>query len=177
MPNWPAIREHLGLTKNAKPDRIRNAIIRSQFVGGEDLMTALESVDRLTKRLKDSGHPHQAHAAESALRELQRLRDMMHDAASVWIERFGDSEELSKTSRQWQVGDTYYQACGEMHGKEWDLCAYAEECRTKAEAQENADQWFGGLTKIEQRYAKAYVLRYRIVEIDEDGSIGYAESY
>ena len=88
MPNWPAIRESLGVTKNAKPDRIRNAIIRQQFVGGEDLMTSLESVDRLTRRLKDSGHPHQAAAAEAALRELQRIRDMMHDAASEWIDRF-----------------------------------------------------------------------------------------
>ncbi len=88
MANWPAIRAHLGLGNSAKMHRLRNAIIDRYYVGGSDLLESLELVDRLQRRLNDSGHPHQASAAADALRALQRVRDIMHDATSQWIDDF-----------------------------------------------------------------------------------------
>ena len=80
-------------------------------------------------------------------------------------------------SKTWNIGDTYYRACGQMNGMNWDLGDYAEECLTEAEAEENAAEWFGWLSKSEQRFAKIYVLRFRVLGLDDDGTIGASETY
>lgn len=53
-----------------------NRAIRAEMVGGDDLLDALERVDRLTRRLKDFGHPGVTEAT-AALEQLRALKELM----------------------------------------------------------------------------------------------------
>jgi hypothetical protein len=98
-----------------------------------------------------------------------------HDLAAA----FGlDAADFAKDDAAgWNVGDTYYIASGELHGRPWDLGELGEECRTEDEAKENAGQWLSDLTEQEKKHATVFTGRFRITAIDDDGSIGCAESY
>ena len=61
-----------------------NAAIRAEMVGGDDLLDALERVDRLVQRLRDRQLAG-VDEAQAAMDRLQSLRDIM---ANIVIERY-----------------------------------------------------------------------------------------
>jgi len=77
----------------------------------------------------------------------------------------------------WKVGDKYYAASGEMSGRPWDLAERGVECRTRAEAQRNADDWFDSLTPNERKYANVYVIRWQIDAVEDDGTIAAGHTF
>lgn len=72
----------------------------------------------------------------------------------------------------YKVGDFYYQASAILNGINWDMDATPQP--TEELAQAEADDWMAWLSHRERPYARTYVNRYRVVEIDEDGGIACA---
>ena len=72
----------------------------------------------------------------------------------------------------WQVGDTAWLAGGILKGLEWDI--ESEYRETEAEAQDDATGWLSWLSKDEREHAQTYVREYRILDLENDGSIGTA---
>lgn len=68
----------LGLREGASTRQAYNAAIRKMQVGGDDLLDALNLVDRLYVRLKERDLPGQREA-KMALDSLVQLRDLMDE--------------------------------------------------------------------------------------------------
>lgn len=63
--------------KNVRRDEAIKRAIRTELVGGEDLLDALQLVNRVRVRLQDKSLPgvQEAKTAETALRELRELME------------------------------------------------------------------------------------------------------
>lgn len=70
------IKAALGLREGASGRQVENAAIRDWCVGGDDLLDAMEKVNRLATRLRERGLAGQDEAQE-ALESLRVLRDIM----------------------------------------------------------------------------------------------------
>ncbi len=80
-------------------------------------------------------------------------------------------------NQEFTIGDTYYQVKAEMNDRPWDVGDLADEVRTIREAEELKAIWLSDLSKNDRKNATAFVQRYRVLALDDDGSIGMAESY
>jgi len=79
---------------------------------------------------------------------------------------------MTETTKQWRVGSTFWQASASLHGRPWDICA--SECETRDEAMEEAENWASFLSEREMERARYWVRQYRVLTVEEDGSIGAA---
>ncbi len=71
---------------------------------------------------------------------------------------------------KWTVGQTYWQAEGELHGRPCDLGSLAERC-DRDTAIENARIWISDLSEREKGTAQARVREWEIIELDEYDNI------
>jgi hypothetical protein len=76
MASRQELRDALGLTKNANARQTENKAIRAYCVGGDDLLDALELVNRLATRLRERGIAG-ANDAQLALDMLIVVRELM----------------------------------------------------------------------------------------------------
>jgi len=75
----------------------------------------------------------------------------------------------------WTVGETCYQAWAELKGHPQDIDCQPR--KTRDEAESDCETWLSWLSDNERKYAHAIVVRYRIDEIQEDGTIGSMSTY
>lgn len=81
------------------------------------------------------------------------------------------------SENKWSVGDVCWCAFGEINGNDRDLGVFAGYCKTRDEAESNAMEWFGDLTEHERERAETHVRKFEVLELDDDGSIGIAETH
>lgn len=146
--------------------------------------TAEQTIGNDASRFLDS-QPHLAKNAGPAADALDALdlrvdQDWAHEA-TTWTFADGSKIRISgpfvDVLDAWAVGDVYFQAHGELSGRPWDLGTLGEYCRDKAEAEQNAEIWLGDLSGRDRENAVAYVTRYRVLDLEDDGSIGSAVSF
>lgn len=79
-------------------------------------------------------------------------------------------------TKHWHVGDVYYAADAELHGRPWDIGEYGDACVTIDEALENARRWQFWLSARERERSRTWVRKWQVDSVEGDGQIGSAHT-